>query len=269
MAENNKVMMYVISDSAGGTANNIAQAALAQFPNLKYDLKIFPFIREEKQLTSILERSKIQQAIILHTFVDNDLVDILHSYCSSNQLTCYDILNPIITEISKRTDQKPEHFAGAMHRLDDQYFDRIGAMEFAVTYDDGKDPKGFLEADILILGVSRTSKTPLSIYLANQNYKVANLPLLPENELPKELWEVDPKKIVGLTNDQEVLRNIRRERMMSYGLSPDTHYSSVERIQNELSFAQELYEKLGCQIIDVANKSIEETAAIIINSLEQ
>lgn len=261
--------MYVISDSVGGTASNIARAALAQFPKVAYDLKSFSFIREKDQLEIILDRARINQAIILHTFVKKEMVEILHSYCATNNLTCYDLLNPILQEISSRTKQEPEQHAGAMHKLDEQYFDRIGAMEFAVKYDDGKDPKGFLEADIVILGISRTSKTPLSIYLANQNYKVANLPLMPENDLPDELWKVDPKKIVGLTNDEEVLQNIRRERMISYGLSPDTPYSSPERIQKEIAFAENLYKKLGCQIINVANKSIEETAAIIVNSLEK
>lgn len=269
MPKDTELTMYVISDSVGATASNIARAALAQFSQMKYDLKIFSFIREEDQLQTILERAQKKNAVILHTFVNKEMVDLLHSYCNTNALTCYDILNPIITEISQRTNQKPEQHAGAMHKLDDHYFNRIGAMEFAVKYDDGKDPKGFLEADILILGISRTSKTPLSIYLANQNYKVANLPLMPENDLPDELWEVDPKKIVGLTNDEEVLKNIRRERMISYGLSPDTHYSSSERIQKEIAFAEDLYERLGCQIINVASKSIEETAAIIMNSLEK
>lgn len=269
MSEEKKLTVYVVSDSVGGTASNIARAALSQFPDMNYALKIFSFIREKDQLETILENAQDKHALILHTFVNQEMVEQLHKYCALNQLACYDILNPIIQEISKRSNRKPEQRAGAMHKLDDQYFDRIGAMEFAVKYDDGKDPKGFLEADILILGISRTSKTPLSIYLANQNYKVANLPLMPENELPEELWEVDPKKIVGLTNDEEVLKNIRRERMMSYGLSPDTPYSSTERIQKEISFAEELYEKLGCQIINVANKSIEETAAIIVNTLEK
>lgn len=269
MSEENRLTIYVISDSVGGTASNIARAALAQFPDISCDVKSFSFIREKEQLQEILERAAEKNAILLHTFADKEMVSLLRDFCNEHTITCYDVLNPIINEISNRTHFLPTQKAGAMHKLDDQYFDRIGAMEFAVKYDDGKDPKGFLEADILILGISRTSKTPLSIYLANQNYKVANLPLMPENDLPDELWKVDPKKIVGLTNDEDVLQNIRRERMISYGLNPDTPYSSSERIQKEINFAESLYKKLGCQIINVANKSIEETAAIIINSLEK
>ncbi|HFM9265133.1 TPA: kinase/pyrophosphorylase, partial [Enterococcus faecium] len=141
-------------------------------------------------------------------------------------------------------------------------------MEFAVKYDDGKDPRGFLEADVVLLGVSRTSKTPLSLFLANKNLKVANLPLIPQAHIPKQLWEIDPKKIVGLTNNPDILNNIRKERMRSYGLNPDTAYSDIEKIRAELDFANDLYEKLGCVVINVASLSIEETASLILNALD-
>ena len=140
-------------------------------------------------------------------------------------------------------------------------------MEFAVECDDGKNPKGFLEADILLLGVSRTSKTPLSLFLANKNLKVANLPLVPTSNLPKEVWETDPKKIIGLTNDPEILNGIRQERLRSYDLEPDSNDSDIEKIKEELTYATDLYEKLGCATINVATLSIEETAAMILNRL--
>jgi hypothetical protein len=152
--------------------------------------------------------------------------------------------------------------------LDDEYFNRISAIEFAVKYDDGKDPKGFLDADLVLLGVSRTSKTPLSMFLANKTIKVANLPIMPEASVPDEIWQVDPKKIVGLTNDAEVLNNFRKERMIAYGLSPETIYSDMDRIRAELEYAYELYNKLGCIVINVSKRSIEETAAIIMSSIE-
>ena len=151
---------------------------------------------------------------------------------------------------------------------DKEYFNRIEALEFAVTYDDGKDPAGFLKADLVLLGISRTSKTPLSLFLANRGYKVANLPLVPKAQIPAEIYKVDPNKIFGLTNDPEILNGIRRERMISYGLDPDTHYSNIDNIESELNFANELYKKLGCPVINVAHKSIEETAMIITESLD-
>ena len=154
-----------------------------------------------------------------------------------------------------------------MHHLEENYFRRIKAMEFAVKYDDGKNPRGFLEADVVLLGVSRTSKTPLSLFLANKNLKVANLPLVPQAHIPKEIWEVDSKKIVGLTNDPEVLNGIRKKRMIAYGLNPDTAYSDIDKIKEELEFANALYQKLDCVVINVATLSIEETASLIMDAL--
>ncbi|HJE15647.1 MAG TPA: kinase/pyrophosphorylase, partial [Lapidilactobacillus dextrinicus] len=173
----------------------------------------------------------------------------------------------LVRSVSKRFELEPTHEAGALHHLNETYFDRISAMEFAVLYDDGKDPRGFLEADVVLLGISRTSKTPISLFLANRNIKVANLPLVPQAHIPDELYQVDPKKIIGLTNDPKVLNNIRRERMIAYGLNPDTTYSDMDAIKKELAFAKALYRKLGCYVINVANRSIEETATLIMEHL--
>lgn len=269
MTEEKSLLVYVLSDSVGGTAGSIFNAARAQFPGMDFKLKNFPFVRDIEQLETILERAVKNNAIVLHTFVNPTIVEKIESYCVEYNLTHFDVVNPLINEIVRRTDIEPTHKPGAKHRLDDKYFNRISALEFAIQYDDGQDPKGFLEADIVILGISRTSKTPLSIYLANQNYKVANLPLIPEARIPDEIWQVASNKIIGLTNDEEMLSNIRKERMISYGMEADTTYSNMERIKKEIRYADELYEKLGCQVINVVNKSIEETAAIIIESLER
>ncbi|MCC5889343.1 MAG: kinase/pyrophosphorylase [Alkalibacterium sp.] len=268
MSDSSAATIFVLSDSVGGTASNIFYAARAQFPDVSFELKNFPFIRQEEQLESILERAKNLNAIVLHTFVNPDFVELIENYCLKEDLSCFDVITPLINELTLRSNVLPTHKPGAKHKLDEKYFDRIGALEFAVKYDDGKDPKGFLEADIVILGISRTSKTPLSIFLANQNYKVANLPLMPESTLPDEIWQVDSQKIVGLTNEEEMLSNIRRERMISYGMEPDTPYSDKNRIRKEIRYAEELYKKLDCKIINVATKSIEETAAIIVDSLD-
>lgn len=267
MSKHPSLTIMVLSDSVGGTASNVVHAALAQFPDIDYELKNYPFIREEDQLNLVLEKAKRFNAVILHTFVDPILVETIEKFCSEQDIRSIDVLNPLIREVTTRTNTMPQHKPGAKHKLDDKYFNRISALEFAVKYDDGKDPKGFLEADIVILGISRTSKTPLSIYMANQGYKVANLPLMPESRLPDEIWQVDPVRMVGLTNEEEMLSNIRRERMISYGMDPETPYSSKERIRKEIRYAEELYKKLNCQIINVSSKSIEETSAIIIDSL--
>lgn len=268
MEKKQPVDIYIISDSVGGTANSIGKAAISQFPSADIKLHGYPFIRGEDTLVSILEKAQRKNAMVLHTLVSKNLSKIAQEYCVKNSIFCVDLLSPVINEIQQRSGIDPLEKPGALHEMDQTYFDRIKAIEFAVTYDDGRDPKGFLEADIVLLGISRTSKTPLSMFLANLNYKVANLPLVPESHIPEQLWQVDPKKIVGLTNNLDMINSIRKERMIAYGLNPDTPYSDKGRIEKELEFSNNLYEKLGCLVINVEKRSIEETAAIIVSTLQ-
>lgn len=265
--EKKMVTIFVISDSAGETASKLAAASMAQYPTVEFSLVRRTFVKEEEKLLKALEDAKNEHAMVLHTIINEDLVKIAYRFFEENNIYNFDILTPPVLEIERLTGVAPSREAGALHHLNDNYFKRIEAMEFAVKYDDGKDPRGFLEADILLLGVSRTSKTPLSLFLANKNLKVANLPLIPEAHLPKQLWETDPKKIVGLTNDPDILNGIRKERMRTYGLPADTSYSDIEKIRKELAFANDLYQKLGCVVINVASLSIEETASMILNAL--
>ncbi|EOI00293.1 hypothetical protein UAY_01396 [Enterococcus moraviensis ATCC BAA-383] len=261
------VTIFVISDSAGETASKLAAASMAQYPTVDFSLFRRTFAKEEDKLRKALEDAKREDAMVLHTIVNDRLVKIANDFFEENNLYHFDILTPPVAEIERLTGIAPTREAGALHHLNENYFKRIEAMEFAVKYDDGKDPRGFLEADVLLLGVSRTSKTPLSLFLANKNLKVANLPLIPEAHLPKQLWETNPKKIVGLTNDPDILNGIRKERMRTYGLPADTSYSDIEKIRKELAFANDLYKKLGCVVINVASLSIEETASMILNAL--
>lgn len=260
--------IFIISDSAGETASKLAQASVAQYADLTINLILKTFVCEKNDLLSALDDARQQNAIVIHTMISEELVKIANDFCQEFELFCMDLLSPLVNEIAKRSDIDPNRVVGAAHSLDQNYFSRINAMEFAVKYDDGKDPKGFLKADIVLLGVSRTSKTPLSLFLANKNLKVANLPLIPQAHIPKQLWEVDPKKIVGLTNNPSILNKIRQERMKAYGLNPDTAYSDIEKIQEELVFAADLYAKLDCLVINVADLSIEETASIILDGLD-
>ncbi|MEG0285161.1 MULTISPECIES: pyruvate, water dikinase regulatory protein [Vagococcus] len=265
-----KIHMYILSDSAGETASKLAQATIAQYDQSDVEIQIIKrtFIYEESDLLDALEEAKNLEAMVLQTLISEDLVKVANEFCQKNNLFTIDALSPLVNEVKRRTQTEPSRVPGALHFLNENYFERINAMEFAVKYDDGKDPRGFLEADILLLGVSRTSKTPLSLFLANKNLKVANLPLIPEAHIPPQIWEVDPKKIVGLTNDPKILNAIREERMRSYGLRPNTAYSDIGKIKEELQFADDLYKKIGCLIINVAQKSIEETASIILSELE-
>jgi len=266
--EQHDLHFVIISDSVGDTARKVLQAVLAQFPSITVHMYHYPFIRKMKDLEPVLVEAKELKAFVIHTLVVEDLSEYTDTFCAAENLPCYNILKALVSDITEKTGQQPIRRAGALHRLDDEYFNRISAIEFAVKYDDGKDPKGFLDADLVLLGVSRTSKTPLSMFLANKTIKVANLPIMPEASVPDEIWQVDPKKIVGLTNDAEVLNNFRKERMIAYGLSPETIYSDMDRIRAELEYAYELYNKLGCIVINVSKRSIEETAAIIMSSIE-
>lgn len=270
MDEKNEQILtfFVISDSAGETATKLAQATMAQYPTVEFNLFRRTFVNSKETLLKALKDAKKENAMILTTMINEELVQVMRDFCDESDLFYFDVLTPPVLEIEKRSGVKPTREPGALHHLNKNYFRRIKAMEFAVKYDDGKDPRGFLEADVVLLGVSRTSKTPLSLFLANKNLKVANLPLVPQAHIPKQIWEVDPAKIVGLTNDPAVLNNIRKERMIAYGLNPDTAYSDIDKIKAELEFANELYEKLGCVVINVASLSIEETASMIMNALD-
>lgn len=262
-----KLAVYIVSDAIGQSAVNIVRSALSQFPNLNYIVKDYTFISEISEIDDIIAALKKEEipAIILHTFSNNEMTRYLDKNVEGICDDSYDLLTPIVKRISKLVEIKPKtQSSGENQGLDSNYFNRIEALEFAVQHDDGKEPKGFLEADVVILGISRTSKTPLSIYLANNNLKVANLPLVPESDLPEEIWEVDPKRIIGLTNDVSILSEIRKERMIAYGMNPETFYSNTDRIEAEIYFAEKLYSELNCKMINVANKSIEETAGNII-----
>jgi regulator of PEP synthase PpsR (kinase-PPPase family) len=259
--------IFIISDSSGATAQTIAQTAVSQFPDLKAEMRRFPFIQTDSILRGILKLAKNNHAIIFHTLVSPDLSQLVEDFCKENQIFNFDCVQQPMAMISQSIGESPAHIPGLIHDLNQNYFARISAIEFAVENDDGKNVKGLLEADIVLLGVSRTSKTPLSLYLANQNQKVANLPIGPSLKIPEELDQVDRNRIFGLLNTPEKLHKIRRQRMLSYGMAGDTPYSDTENIKKELQYAKELYRRLGCLTINVANKSIEETATIILESL--
>ncbi|GFZ27058.1 pyruvate, water dikinase regulatory protein [Lactobacillus corticis] len=263
-----EVNIIIISDSAGETAYRNAVAAAAQFPKAQINYRRYPFITDKDKLEATFsEIEKFPNLVIMYSLVKDELQLPVIRFGREHNASCIDILSPVVEAISQVTKLRPEQKVGAQHQLNQKYFDRISAMEFAVMYDDGKDPKGFIEADVVLLGVSRTSKTPLSLYLANKNLKVANLPLVPNTHIPKEIYQIDPKKIIGLLNDASVLNEIRRQRMIAYGLNPDTTYSNMDSINKELDSAKKLYQELGCYVINVAHRSIEETAALIMKHL--
>ena len=264
------LIVYVISDSVGETAQQVTKAALSQF-NIEndYEIRRFPYVADEKFLMEVLESGKNEEAVIVYNLVSENLLNITKEFCEKEDLSHIDLMTPLLKQISKKTGKSPKREPGVIRKLDERYFKRVEAIEFAVKYDDGKDPRGILKSDIVLLGISRTSKTPLSMYLANKNIKVANVPLVPEIPIPKEVFEIDPKKIMGLTNTPEKLNSIRNERLKALGLSSNASYANLERILQELDYAEKVMKKVGCPVIDVSNKAIEETAGIILDKMKE
>lgn len=262
-----KPIVYVVSDSAGETAESVLKAAAIQFHPNQVDIRRAPYVGDREGIESIVAEAAKEQAIVMFTLVVPELRDYLIAQARKRKVISIDLLGPIIATLEKAFDQEPRHQPGLIHRLDEQYFKKVEAVEFAVKYDDGRDPTGVLLADIVLVGVSRTSKTPLSMYLAHRMYKVANVPLVPELQPPEQLFTVSPDKVFGLVIDPEKLNRIRRERLKSLGLSKDALYARMDRIHRELEYARSVMAKVGCKVVDVSNKAVEETAGIILGWL--
>lgn len=255
------VKLFVLSDSVGEISERLIYAVLSQFPRLESkEVTKFPFIDDTNDLIEILTDAKSEQAIVITTLIDKELNQTANDFIAENNLLAIDFFSDLMNTVQEKTQATPIHKTRALHALDEQYFDRMAAIEFAVKYDDGKNPKGFLKSDIVLLGISRTSKTPLSMYLANRSYKVSNLPLIPEVQLAPEISEIPSHRIFGLIASPQYIMRVRSERIKLMGLGGTSAYNDLERIKNELSYAEELYAKLGAHVINIEDRSIEETA---------
>ncbi len=259
-----KPVIYVISDALGETAEFVSRAAAAQFNGVRTRIRRVPYVRDESHLDEIIEEAAQEQAILVYTLVLTNLRTYLEHKATEYKLQTIDILGPLIGALSTQTGLAPSHIPNITHRLDEQYFRKVEAVEFAVKYDDGKDPRGALYADVVLIGVSRTSKTPLSMYLAHKGIKSVNIPLVPEVNPPEELYKVSPHKIIGLTLRPDVLNQIRTERLKTLGLGAKADYASLERIMQELEYARGVMKKIGCPIIDATGKAVEETASLVL-----
>lgn len=259
-----KLVIYLVSDSVGETAQKVMSAVTAQFPTLNpISFQRFPFIENQESLIEILVAALHEKAIVVTTLVDKQLVQTVEEFAQKTGLAYVDYMTPLIQLIFSKTGIAPLEQPGTLHALNQDYFNKVAAIEFAVKYDDGKDSRGFLKADYVILGVSRTSKTPLSMYLANRSYRVANLPLIPEVPIPSELFQVKAEKVIGLTAGVDHLLKIRKNRLNALGLLAGSSYTDRRRIQEELAYANQIYQKIGARVINIENKAIEETAALI------
>lgn len=265
----NNINIYVLSDSIGETGEYVAKAALCQFNLDKYNIIRYPYINRKSQIIQIFEEIIEGQSIVIYTIVIEELKNIIIEKGKAHNIPTIDLMTPILDAIGAVSEYEPIRESGLIRQLDEDYFKKVEAVEFAVEYDDGKDPRGIEKADIVLIGVSRTSKTPLSMYLAHKNFKVVNVPLVPEIQAPQELFVKDPKRVFGLIANPFKLNEIRQERLKSLGLINNPTYASIERIKLELEYSKKIMEKLNCTVIDVSNKAVEETAGIIIEHMNE
>ena len=255
--------IVIISDSTGETAINYMKSVTSQFPDLETRIIRKPDIKTKAEIDQIMDELD-KDCVIVITVANKELALHVRERAKEADLTVLDILSYGINKFEKLTGRKAIRKAGLTRTLSRGYFKMIDAIEFAIKYDDGKDPRGFLESDIVLVGVSRTSKTPTTMILATKNFKVANLPLVPESKLPQELFEVDPDRVIGLVIDPDKLSNIRAERTKTMGIVGESKYFDKERIREELAYAKEVFKDLDCKVIDVTENTIEQTATEIV-----
>jgi hypothetical protein len=262
----NTYQIYLISDSTGETLDRIFLALKAQFKNIEYKVHSYSFTRTQNQILKILEDAeKNENAVILYTVVDNNLAKYLANISDEKKIPCFGVLGNLILNFSKILNQKASHEPSGQHALNDEYYERIEAIQFTMNHDDGNLVNEIDKSDIVLVGVSRTSKTPTSIYLANRGFKTCNIPLVNENSLPKKLRD-NPQLtcVVGLSSEPERLAEIRKNRMSSLKETKIKDYTNVENIKKEIAEAKNIFKKYRWPFINVTRKSVEEAAASII-----
>ena len=262
--------IFLISDSTGETLDRIFMALKAQFINFEYVLNQFSFTRTENQILKILdEAKKNENSIILYTIVNSKLAKFLSKESKKKNIPCFGVLGDLILNFSKLINQKATHEPSGQHALTEEYYDRIEAIQFTMNHDDGNQTDDIEKSDIILLGVSRTSKTPTSIYLANRGYKTSNIPIINENSIPKKIINKNFKScIVGLTFEAERLHDVRKNRLSLLKENENTDYINIDKIKKEIENSKKLFKKNQWPTIDVTRKSVEETAASIIKIYE-
>ena len=262
----NTYQIYLISDSTGETLDRIFLALKAQFKNIEYKVHSYSFTRTQNQILKILEDAKKNEnSVILYTVVDNNLAKYLANASDEKKIPCFGVLGNLILNFSKILNQKASHEPSGQHVLNDEYYERIEAIQFTMNHDDGNSINEIDKSDIVLVGVSRTGKTPTSVYLANRGFKTSNIPLVNENSLPKKLRD-NPRLtcVIGLSTEPERLVEIRKNRMNSLKETKIKNYTNIENIKKEIVEAKNIFKKYGWPSINVTRKSVEEAAASII-----
>ena len=260
--------IYACSDSIGETAEAVVKAVSRQFDASQIRIKRVGNLQEEHDIHAIVEEAKRTAGFIAYTLVQPHLREKMEQECSRLDVRAVDIMGPMMQAFIDTFHDSPKQTPRLSLALDDYYFRRVEAIEFAVKSDDGKDIKALAKAQLVLIGISRTSKTPLSIFLAHKGWKVANFPIVPEVQLPAELFKIPKKRVIGLTMDPEHLLRIRSERLRAMGLPAGAQYATRVRIDDELAYANQVFKQIGCPVLNVSNKAIEETASLVMDLLQ-
>lgn len=264
-----RLHLHLLSDSTGETLENIAKAAIAQFENVEIIRHFWPMVRSEQHLDRIVSELGRNPGLVLFTLANPALRKKLEKFCRAIGIPHLAPLDGVTDALSNILGQETTNRPGRKHILDEAYFARIDAIQFTIAHDDGVGWENWEEADIVLAGVSRTSKTPTSIYLANRGYKTANIPLVPESPPPSSLFRLKHPMVVGLTTGAERLVQVRRNRLLSLNQAPETAYVDMERVQAEVATARRMFADNGWPVVDVTRRSIEETAAAIISLYQE
>lgn len=259
-------IVYTLSDASGQTAEMVAKAAVSQFaPKRPIKIVRLPRVVSQHQLLNMVKLGAQQPCMFAYTFVRADLREALSAEAAKYEIPAVDLLGTLLHSLSHTLETEPLQEAGLLHTKDEEYFKRMDAIDFAIKYDDGKSPDGIVRADLVVVGVSRTSKTPTCMYLAqNHGLRTANVPLVPGVEPPRVLFELPPDKVVGLTVKPDLLHEIRNTRLANLGLPPESAYADRDKIRDELALAEQVFRRLRCPVVDVTYKAIEETASEIL-----
>lgn len=264
-----EIHLHLVSDATGETNHQVVRACLVQFEGVRANEHVWSLVRTEGHIEKILTAVDSYRGPVLFTIVDDDLRQRLEDGCRRLGVPCISVLDPVVATLGKFFGRESRGRPGLQHELDSAYFGRIEAMDFTLAHDDGQMTHDLDQADIIILGVSRTSKTPTSLYLANRGYKTANIPLVPGVPVPEEIARTTTAFIIGLTNDPARLTQIRRNRMLMLKQEEETDYVDIERVKEEVTEARRLFSKNGWPVINVTRRSIEETAAAVLQRYER
>lgn len=259
----------IVSDGTGETAQRVLRAGLRQFSDHDVPVQVFPMVETEAQLEAVFRGAARDGAMVVTTLVTDDMRAHAARLAGEHSVRHFDLLGPLLLELERFLDGHPVGVPGLLHRADARYYRRIEAIEFTVRADDGKEPRVLPHADVILVGVSRTGKTPLSTFLAHKGFKVGNQPIVYERPVPRQLFEVDPRRVFALTIDPHALQGIRRSRLREMGMGEHVNYCDMGYILAELEYAEDLFRGNGWPVVDVTNKAIEETAATILRTAQE